>query len=689
MTVLHNEDVKIDGGADAKQLVIEGHSIQTQPLQVWQNNTSTILAQMTGDGRLQIGDDLGLATPDALVEVHRDSTSTAKPKRGIHSLGRIASALTEAVAWLVGELEIVGTAGVQNTHTALRGRITHFSTGDSSSAELRAGDLEAINESGAAGTKVGEVVGLHTAVSNKTSGFTNQAKGLEVVVKNENAASGAVTSGIGIDITVGDASTSSNSLTEGYGIRIQDVSKAQTNYALHTGKGLVRLGDALDLAAPNPVPGNPPTNTMRLYSKTDGKVYAKNSSGTEFDLTPPVVKENGTQIVTNADTLDFKDFDVIDLTNGDAAIYHNLPGICEGRLTLDSTNPVPTSDVTAATTVHFARFRGSRISLYDPSASPTRWQVHAIPLTPPSLAIPATRNTNYDIFVYWTGSTLALEATAWNAPASGSITGATNAFPIVVTSNNHGLSNDQLVTITGVGGNTAANGLWRVNILTANTFELLTLAKANSTGNGTYTSGGTWQRADQNTTRATQLALQDGVYVRSGAASRRYLGTIRTLSDQTAGRCEDSKVRRFVWNYYHRLERRFEIKDANSSWNYLNATTWRPWRQQATSRVEFVQGLAEDPIYLNFIGAAQPEASAYAMTGIGLDVSNATSTTLNMSTPQGITAMTQSTFNEQVTSGYHFLQLVEWFSAFSTVGTTFFGSVTTGYQAGATGHIKG
>lgn len=67
------------------------------------------------------------------------------------------------------------------------------------------------------------------------------------------------------------------------------------------------------------------------------------------------------------------------------------------------------------------------------------------------------------------------------------ITGATNATPIVITvAGIHGLYNGQEgVVITGVGGNTAANGTWTITRLTAATFSLNT-----SVGNGAYTAGG-------------------------------------------------------------------------------------------------------------------------------------------------------------------------------------------------------
>lgn len=69
------------------------------------------------------------------------------------------------------------------------------------------------------------------------------------------------------------------------------------------------------------------------------------------------------------------------------------------------------------------------------------------------------------------------------------ITGATNATPIVITATGHGYNSGDLVQIESVGGNTAANGTWRINVLTANTFELV-----GSVGSGAYTSGGASNR---------------------------------------------------------------------------------------------------------------------------------------------------------------------------------------------------
>lgn len=70
---------------------------------------------------------------------------------------------------------------------------------------------------------------------------------------------------------------------------------------------------------------------------------------------------------------------------------------------------------------------------------------------------------------------------------SGSISGATNVNPIVVTTTaSHGITTGQPVVISGVGGNLAANGSFVATYLSATTFSIPIA------GNGAYTSGGSW-----------------------------------------------------------------------------------------------------------------------------------------------------------------------------------------------------
>lgn len=69
------------------------------------------------------------------------------------------------------------------------------------------------------------------------------------------------------------------------------------------------------------------------------------------------------------------------------------------------------------------------------------------------------------------------------------VTGATNGTPIVIASTSHGLATGDRVFITGVQGNTAANGAFTVTVVDPDHFRL-----DSSLGSGNYTSGGTWQK---------------------------------------------------------------------------------------------------------------------------------------------------------------------------------------------------
>ncbi len=75
----------------------------------------------------------------------------------------------------------------------------------------------------------------------------------------------------------------------------------------------------------------------------------------------------------------------------------------------------------------------------------------------------------------------------WTTEPTGTITGASNAGPIVISGSTTGLVNGDSVTIGGVNGNTAANGTFTIGDVTANSFQL-----QGTSGNGAYSGGGTW-----------------------------------------------------------------------------------------------------------------------------------------------------------------------------------------------------
>ena len=223
-------------------------------------------------------------------------------------------------------------------------------------------------------------------------------------------------------------------------------------------------------------------------------------------------------------------------TNEDdvAAISFNpavLPAQC--RLSLSSSLPVTVSNVTAAATLYLHPFGGQTLPLYDGA----NWVVRTLASTV-NLSIPATTSTVYDVFAYWNGSAIVLEAVAWSSA----------------------------------------------------------------------------------TARATALTTQDGINVKTGETTKRYVGSFRTTA--VSGQCEDSVTKRYLWNMYNRKARALEIQDATANWVYTTAT-WHQTRATTSNKVELVIGLSEDIVELEAIETAT-STTGFAFTGVGVD-----STTVN------------------------------------------------------------
>jgi hypothetical protein len=98
--------------------------------------------------------------------------------------------------------------------------------------------------------------------------------------------------------------------------------------------------------------------------------------------------------------------------------------------------------------------------------------------------------------------------TPWAQPSSFTISNASNASPIeITTSTTNTLMNGQPVAISGVGGNTAANGTWQITVIDSSHFTL-----NNSTGNGSYTSGGTVFSGDLDSSCQYYLTFSTNIF---------------------------------------------------------------------------------------------------------------------------------------------------------------------------------
>jgi hypothetical protein len=280
-------------------------------------------------------------------------------------------------------------------------------------------------------------------------------------------------------------------------------------------------------------------------------------------------------------------------------------GVCDGRLTLTSGTPVTVNDVTAATTVYFAPYKGNRIALYADSA----WSVYTFSQL--SIALGSdTANLMYDVFAYVSGGAVAIERLAWSSA----------------------------------------------------------------------------------TARATNLTTQDGVLVKSGDATRRYLGSYYTTA---SGQTEDSYAKRLVWNYTHRPRRAMRVVEGTNSWTYTTPT-FRQANGSTANQIAVAVGWAEVAIHVEVAAiASNNNASPPAVVvGIGED---STTTVATACIGRFHTPLASSLGSTQVRAsldtfpavGYHFYTWLEYSGNTGTTTWTGDDGGPTLAQSGIYGWIDG
>ncbi len=290
-------------------------------------------------------------------------------------------------------------------------------------------------------------------------------------------------------------------------------------------------------------------------------------------------QQNGTNKLTTIKTFNFIDFTVEDSGSNVLGVWHNLPGIVGGRLTLTTGVPVTTSNVTAAGTLYYTPYIHDKIALYDG----TRWRVYTF--TEISLSLTLTSGNNYDVFLYDNAGTLTLETLVW--------------------------TND--------------------------------------------------------TTRATALALTNGVWLKTGALTRRYLGTIRASGTNTT---EDSDSKRYVFNINNQVPFIDFRADGTDSWtNAGNGTLSAMNSGNAAWKHEFVVGLNERPI------------EAYSNVACGIDGTQAIALDSSTTLDRARSTVNNNRLSDVATIpvfwsgfpgiGYHYLQAMQTTRTASTV--TFYG----------------
>lgn len=273
----------------------------------------------------------------------------------------------------------------------------------------------------------------------------------------------------------------------------------------------------------------------------------------------------------------------------------------QGYLTLTTGQPVIANDVIAATAIYYTPDAGGFVPIFD-GANVQSYPFAQLTLT---LAAQHLANQAYDGFITLLGGVVSVvSGPAWRNPGQ-AITAATNATPIVITANSHGLQTGDDAMISGVMGNTAANGRWVVTRVDANTYSL-----DGSVGNGAYTSNtghfasrgagaGTSEltRGDGFAVNAQQITGRNGGNTYTIEAGRgTYVGSFvidGTNGQVTCHRSYGQSRKWSLWNAYNQKLITLRAGDSTASWTYATSA-WRQARNQtANSLIAFLGGVGQ------------------------------------------------------------------------------------------------
>jgi hypothetical protein len=189
--------------------------------------------------------------------------------------------------------------------------------------------------------------------------------------------------------------------------------------------------------------------------------------------------------------------------------------------------------------------------------------------------------------------------------------------------------------------------------------------------------------------RATAITLQDGIYVKSGATTDRYLGTFYTTSTTQT---QDTVQQRYLWNYYNRVKRPLERFETTANWTYSTATV-RQANGSTSNQVEAVIGVAEAVLDLNLtVTVANNNGGIFVSAGIGEDSTTAYTCGWLVSAPIATTqgaVQVGGRMTKYPAVGRHFYSWNEWSTATPTTTWYSGGSVGSTTTIGLEGAIDG
>jgi hypothetical protein len=156
------------------------------------------------------------------------------------------------------------------------------------------------------------------------------------------------------------------------------------------------------------------------------------------------------------------------------------------------------------------------------------------------------------------------------------------------------------------------------------------------------------------TTRATAITTQDGVWVKSGDPTRRLIGTIRATGTTTT---EDSATKRLVANLYNRESRSLYLLEQTS--HTYGTNTVRGWNG-GTQQVEWVCPMSSwqlcVPAAFRVVGGASGQR---AQTGFGVDSTSAIRAGAEVIHGGSAQHAGSVCYALPCTAGYHYIAVLE------------------------------
>jgi hypothetical protein len=159
------------------------------------------------------------------------------------------------------------------------------------------------------------------------------------------------------------------------------------------------------------------------------------------------------------------------------------------------------------------------------------------------------------------------------------------------------------------------------------------------------------------TARATAIAQQNGIDVKSGDPTRRLLGSFRTTG--ITGQTEDSRAKRYLSNRYNAVPRFMRVLESTFTWNW-SATAWQQVNANPGNQIDCALCVPRR-VQAYATGFSSSTVAAGMAVGIGLDgVPAATDATLWTGCSTGSSGQASFAYYDGTPGiGRHFLTWLE------------------------------